>query len=75
MFFNSKVKCFKESKFTKKHSRSQSIIDFPFGGHVNVLSDYKEIVPAKKGKFLQSQGSHYANYTMPKTRHYTDDTS
>ena len=28
--------------------RAQSIVSFPIGGHVNVLSDYKETVPEKK---------------------------
>ena len=29
-------------------SRAQSTVDFPIGGHVNVLSDYKETGPEKK---------------------------
>ena len=28
--------------------RAQSTVDFPIGGHVNVLSDYKETGPEKK---------------------------
>ena len=31
--------------------RAQSTVDFPIGGHVNVLSDYKETGPEKKSKF------------------------
>ena len=31
--------------------RAQSTVDFPIGGHVNVLSDYKETGPEKKFKF------------------------
>ena len=31
--------------------RAQSTVDFPFGGHVNVLSDYKETGPEKKNTF------------------------
>ena len=27
---------------------AQSTVDFPIGGHVNVLSDYKETGPEKK---------------------------
>ena len=30
--------------------RAQSTVDFPIGGHVNVLSDYKETGPEKKSK-------------------------
>ena len=30
---------------------AQSTVDFPIGGHVNVLSDYKETGPEKKSKF------------------------
>ena len=29
------------------HYRTQSTVAFPIGGHVNVLSDYKETVPEK----------------------------
>ena len=29
----------------------ESTVDFPIGGHVNVLSDYKETGPEKKSKF------------------------
>ena len=32
-------------------TRAQSTVDFPIGGHVNVLSDYKETGPEKKSKF------------------------
>ena len=28
-----------------KTLKAQSTVDFPIGGHVNVLSDYKETVP------------------------------
>ena len=30
---------------------AQSTVDFPIGGHVNVLSDYKETGPEKNSKF------------------------
>ena len=33
------------------HCRAQSTVDFPIGGHVNVLSDYKETGPEKNCKF------------------------
>ena len=36
---------------TRMTSRAQSTVDFPIGGHVNVLSDYKETGPEKKSKF------------------------
>ena len=32
-------------------SRAQSTVDFPIGGHVNVLSDYKETGPEKNLNF------------------------
>ena len=39
-------------------SRAQSTVDFPIGGHVNVLSDYKETGPEKKIKFYHNHCSH-----------------
>ena len=36
---------------TSLRHRAQSTVDFPIGGHVNVLSDYKETGPEKKFKF------------------------
>ena len=36
---------------TSKDNRAQSTVDFPIGGHVNVLSDYKETGPEKNSKF------------------------
>ena len=37
---------------------AQSTVSFPTGGHVNVLSDYKETVPEKINKFLHRHCSH-----------------
>ena len=34
--------------YVPTHTRAQSTVDFPIGGHVNVLSDYKETGPEKK---------------------------
>ena len=34
-----------------QYLRAQSTVDFPIGGHVNVLSDYKETGPEKNFKF------------------------
>ena len=35
----------------------QSTVDFPIGGHVNVLSDYKETGPENVLKLTQSMQS------------------
>ena len=34
------------------HYLAQSTVDFPIGGHVNVLSDYKETGPEKNVKHI-----------------------
>ena len=39
-------------------SRTQSTVDFPTGGDVNVLSDYKETEPEKILDFLHSHSNH-----------------
>ena len=55
---------------TTPRRQLRDLIDFPFGEHVNVLSDYKETVPENYYKCLHSHCSHVTDMLIECLQNY-----